>query len=61
VRESKSGKGRVVARNKTVMDTLMELSKVRLFDNPYIFPGDKKGSRRTNTQVLGKVFEVSKY
>ena len=28
--------------------TFAELSKVRLINNPHVFPGDKPGSRRTD-------------
>jgi site-specific recombinase XerD len=31
--------------NPMVIDTLRQLSKVRLIDNPFVFPGSKKGER----------------
>ena len=48
VRESKSGKGRVVAMNKTVTELLKQLSKVRLINNQYVFPGEISGARRSD-------------
>ena len=48
VRVSKSGKSRIIAMNKTVTEALRGLSKVRRIDNPYVFPGEKPRSRRTD-------------
>ncbi|MCI0625454.1 MAG: site-specific integrase [Acidobacteria bacterium] len=45
VRESKSGKGRIVPLSETAAATFRELSKVRLIDNVYVFPGEIPGER----------------
>ena len=46
VRESKSGKSRVVPMNQAVSECFRRLAKVRLLNNPYVFPGEKTGERQ---------------
>jgi integrase len=45
VRDSKPDKSRVVPMDQTVTEILRGLSKVRLINNPYVFPGEKTGQR----------------
>ena len=45
VRESKSGKGRIVPLSETAAAPFRELSKVRLIDNPQVFPGEIPGEQ----------------
>jgi site-specific recombinase XerD len=45
VTESKSDKGRIVPLSGTATATFRELSRVRLIDNVYVFPGEIPGER----------------
>ena len=48
VRESKSGKGRVIPLSQTALELFRSLSKVRMINNPFVFPGEFPGTRRTD-------------
>jgi integrase len=46
VRQSKSGESRVIPINQAASECFKRLSKVRLLNNPYVFPGENPGERQ---------------
>src|SRR5262249_50098801 len=48
VRKSKSGKSRIIPMTQSVTEALLELAKVRLIDNTFVFPGEKPGTSRAD-------------